>query len=367
MARHLESDLIWLIDSTLRDGEQSPGVVFSRKTKENIAVMLAEAGIDELEVGTPAMGKSERQDIRAISKRNLPCRLTCWCRARIEDIEDAARCHTGSIHISFPVSTILMNALNKDEAWVLTQLRELLPHARSHFDFVSVGAQDATRADLPFLKTFARHAGLFGADRLRIADTVGIGTPFAITALLLELVPSAGEMPIEFHSHNDLGMATANALCAVQAGAAALSVTVNGLGERAGNAALEEVVMGLLLSGDKKCRVRPDRLLPLCTYVAEASRRPIPPGKPITGAMVFTHESGIHCHAMRRDLRSYEPFSGSLLGRSSKFVVGKHSGKAWRRQLQYWSGCSHGDNDIFLTKEAERERTVRHEHSPLGA
>jgi homocitrate synthase NifV len=335
MAGNHIPEAIWLIDTTLRDGEQSPGVAFSRETKETIAAMLAEAGIDELEVGTPAMGELEQEDIRTIARLNLACRLTCWCRARRDDIEDAAKCNTGGIHISFPVSSILMNAMNKDESWVLEQLELLLVFSRNRFQFVSVGAQDATRAELSFLKTFAERASFFGAYRMRIADTVGIATPFSVSAVLAELIDASGAMAIEFHGHNDLGMATANAVCAAQMGVDALSVTVNGLGERAGNAALEEVAMAIALSGENKCRIRPADLMQICTFVSQASQRPIHANKPITGALVFTHESGIHCSGMRRDPRTYEPFSGSLLGRSSQFVIGKHSGKALLRHGLY--------------------------------
>ncbi len=131
---------IWLIDSTLRDGEQSPGLDFSRKEKEKLSVMLAETGVDELEAGTPAMGKTEQEDIRAIARLHLPCRLTCWCRAKKEDIELAADCNSDSVHISFPVSPILMNAMNKDKSWVFAQSEELIPFALKHFRYVSVGA-----------------------------------------------------------------------------------------------------------------------------------------------------------------------------------------------------------------------------------
>ncbi len=324
---------VWVIDSTLRDGEQSPGVAFSRTIKEAIAVMLADAGVDELEVGTPAMGDVEQEDIRGISRLNLNCRLTCWCRARREDIEAAAGCHTEGVHISFPVSRIHLNAMKKDEDWVLSRLKELLPAAADAFGFVSVGALDATRAELPFLTMFAETAARCGAHRLRIADTVGVATPASAAAVITALRRSAGDMALEFHAHNDLGMATANAVSAAQAGIDAVSVTVNGLGERAGNAALEEVAAALSVTGVRDCRIRLSHLMELCRFVAEASGRPISPDKAVTGSLVFTHESGIHCDGMFKDARTYEPFSGSLLGRSSEFVMGKHSGKAMLRQV----------------------------------
>ncbi len=327
-------ETVWLIDSTLRDGEQSPGVAFSRKTKEAIAAMLADAGVDELEVGTPAMGAVEQEDIRSISHLNLNCRLTCWCRARREDIEAAAKCHAEGVHISFPVSRIHLNAMKKDEDWVLSRLKELLPVAADAFGFVSVGALDATRAEAPFLTMFAETAARCGAHRLRIADTVGVATPASAAAVVTALRRrSAGDMALEFHAHNDLGMATANAVSAVQAGVDAVSVTVNGLGERAGNAALEEVATALSVTGVRGCRVRLSHLMELCRFVAEASGRPISPNKAITGSLVFTHESGIHCDGMFKDARTYEPFSGRLLGRSSEFVMGKHSGKAMLQQV----------------------------------
>lgn len=312
---------ISIMDTTLRDGAQAPGVSFSREEKQTIARMLSDAGINELEVGTPAIGPSEQEDIRAIAKLNLNCRLTSWCRAKKEDLEDAARCNTGSVQISFPASSILQNVMNKSEAWVFENLEKILVLARRDFDYVSVGAQDATRADRNFLKNFIHAASSFGAYRVRIADTVGIGRPFSIANLMNELSGLFEGISLEFHAHNDLGMATANTLTAIESGADTVSVTVNGLGERAGNAALEQVVMSLAISRYLECSFEPDRLIPLCNFVAKASCRPISEDKPITGSLVFTHESGIHCHGMMKDNRSYEPFSSDLIGRERQ--VGK--------------------------------------------
>ncbi|MGD9007937.1 MAG: hypothetical protein PVG41_08455, partial [Desulfobacteraceae bacterium] len=225
----------YIIDTTLRDGEQAPGVCFSRESKLAIAENLDQAGIDELEVGVPAMGTLVQKDIRRIAALNLRCRLSVWCRAHPDDLAAALNCNVGGIHISLPVSPLQLSAVGKDTRWVLVQLENLVPQARLYFDHVSVGALDATRADRPFLKQFAEAAFSCGAERLRLADTVGIGTPGAIAELVSALVGGVPDMAFEFHGHNDLGLATANALAALENGAEAVSVTVNGLGERAGN------------------------------------------------------------------------------------------------------------------------------------
>ncbi|MGE0087537.1 MAG: hypothetical protein AB7S75_24270 [Desulfococcaceae bacterium] len=329
MEKHIK-----IIDCTLRDGEQAPGIAFRPEERTAIARMLADAGVDELEVGIPAMGHAEQESIRQIRNLNLSVPLTCWCRAVEKDIDMAGECKTGRFHISFPVSGIHMNALHTNEKNILDLLEKTVLYALRDADFVSVGAQDALRAEPEFLEKFAVLAWECGVHRIRIADTVGIGTPKSVYQLIFRLCRKLPQVPFEFHAHNDLGMATANAIMAAEAGAQWLSVTVNGLGERAGNAPLEEVCAALIFGSGLSCNVKLPLLMKICSFVAGASGRPIPAGKPLTGAAAFKHESGIHCQGLLCDPRTYEPFPSEAIGRSSReFVLGKHSGTGIIRYL----------------------------------
>jgi homocitrate synthase NifV len=330
---------VWIIDTTLRDGEQAPGVFFDRAAKSAIARALDRAGIDELEVGTPVMGDWVQEDIRHIAGMGLKCRLSVWCRAHPGDLAAAERCRVGGVHFSLPVSNIQLAALGKQRSWVLAQMEALVRKARMAFDCVTVGAQDASRADEDFLIEFAGRAHAAGVHRLRIADTVGIGRPSTISRLIRRLRLSVPDLDFEFHGHNDMGMATANAISALESGARSVSVTVNGLGERAGNAALEQVVMALRMHPYLICAADAAALLPLSRLVARAAHRTIAPDQPVVGDRVFTHESGIHCHAMFNDARSYEPFTPQQAGHPDRrFVLGSHSGSAAIRNLLRQAG-----------------------------
>ncbi|HCD36151.1 MAG TPA: homocitrate synthase [Chlorobium sp.] len=318
----------WIIDTTLRDGEQAPGVVFSAAEKKHIAMLLAECGVDELEIGYPAISPEEESTIRSIASLHLPVALTGWARAKWEDIEAVLRSGTEGVHISFPLSPLYLKLMGKEYSWVQDQMMELVGRAKRYFRLVSVGAQDATRTGTDSLRQFIADAASCGAERIRIADTVGIATPPMLTELFRELLPTGGPF-LEFHAHNDLGMATANAFTAIAAGCDAVSVSVTGLGERAGNAALEELAIALTLSGVYETLIDTTALTNLSLAVSKASGRSIQPQKAVVGDAAFQHESGIHCAALLKDPLSYQPFLPALAGGADHaLIIGKHSGSA---------------------------------------
>jgi homocitrate synthase NifV len=348
--------LPFIIDTTLRDGMQAPGVVFSRRERITIARMLDEFGIDEIEAGVPAMGPVEQGDIEAVFRLKLSCRLTVWCRAEKRDIELAEQCNAGSVHISFPVSKLLLATIGKNELWLFSACETLVSHAAKRFDFVSVGAQDALRTDPLLLRRFALRAAQCGAKRFRIADTVGIALPLEVAALVRSL-KKPGMPQIEFHGHNDLGMASANAVTALESGAGAVSVTVNGQGERAGNAALEEVVMALRAqSPSSVSRYNLKNLPELCAFVSKAAKRPLCKSKPVVGEGIFDHESGIHFAGLMKNPKSYQPFLPEDIGKKGfNLRIGYHSGSSSIMNALKSMGIRIGKNKAGLLVEKVRE------------
>jgi homocitrate synthase NifV len=324
---NLTSGKIVIDDTTLRDGEQTAGVVFSLAEKKRIARLLDAAGVGELECGIPAMGRDEQASVRALVDLGLNARLITWNRAVIADIQASIDCGVQAVDISLSVSDIhIDNKLGKSRDWVKEQLKTALGFAKAHDLYVSVGGEDSSRADLGFLVELLQIAEQEGADRFRFCDTLGILEPFA-TYDKVKYLAERTRLDLEIHTHNDLGMATANAIAGIRAGARFVNTTVNGLGERAGNAALEEVVMALKHACGTECGVDTSRLVELSQLVGKASNRPVPEWKAVVGERVFSHESGLHADGVLKNPLNYEGFDPAEVGLQRHLVLGKHSGR----------------------------------------
>jgi len=321
-----ENRTVVIDDTTLRDGEQSAGVSFSLEEKLRIARQISESGVPELEVGIPAMGDEEREAIRAVAALDLASRLLVWSRMRDEDLGHCLGLGVDMVDLSIPVSDQqIEHKLGRDRGWVLAEIRRQVPRAIDQGLTVCVGGEDASRADPEFLLQVLEAVQAAGAVRFRFADTVGIMEPLGMLALMQRL-RAASDLQLEIHAHDDLGLATANSLAAVVGGATHVNTTVLGLGERAGNAALEEVVMGLKHLYDIHTGVELEHFTALSELVAQSAGRPIGWQKSLAGEGVFTHEAGIHVNGLLKDPRNYQGVDPAELGRAHRLVLGKHSG-----------------------------------------
>jgi len=353
-------------DTTLRDGEQSAGVAFTIEEKLAIAASLDAAGVPEMEIGIPIMGGAECETIQAIADLGLSAKLMVWGRMTQADIDAVVCCPADIVNLSIPVSDIqIEHKLRQSREWVLAQIRRCVATALDADCEVSVGAEDASRADPDFLIAAAEAACRTGARRFRFADTLGVLDPDE-TARRIRRLCGAVDMEIEMHAHDDFGLATANTLAAVNAGASHISTTVNGLGERAGNAPLEEAVMALRHLYGIETGVDPRHFPALSSLVARASGREVAFNKSIVGEAIFTHEAGIHVDGLLKNPLNYQGFDPHEVGREHRTVLGKHSGSRAVRQAYANLGIALTDPQADDLLACIRDHAVATKRSPDG-
>jgi methanogen homocitrate synthase len=326
---------ITIYDTTLRDGEQTPGVCLRTPEKLKIAQKLDELKIHQIEAGFPIVSNEEKRSVKAIVNENLNADIIVLSRTKKEDIDVALDCDVDGIITFMGTSDIHLQhklKLSKDQA--LNVCMKSIEYAKDHGIFVAFSAEDATRTDLDFLKRIYKKAENYGVDRIHIADTVGAINPYGMDFLVREL-RSHLKVDIAMHCHNDFGLALSNSIAGLLAGGNAISTTVNGIGERAGNTSLEELIMALLMVYGVDLGFNIKVFYELSKLVEELTHMKIPDNKPIVGRNVFRHESGIHVDAVIEEPLTYEPFLPELIGHHRRIVLGKHSGcRAVKAKLQ---------------------------------
>jgi (R)-citramalate synthase len=319
-------DNLRFLDTTLRDGEQTPGVSLNPDQKFEIASRLSDIGIDVIEAGSAAASDGERDAIRRIAGGGFASEICTFVRALRMDIDYAADCGADSIHLVVPVSDLhIAKKMRKTRDEVVAMALDAVEYAKSRGLIVELSGEDASRADQEFLKRLFTEGVQRGADRLCFCDTVGLLTPEKVGEMI---PPLARIAPLSIHCHDDLGFAVTNTMAALKSGASCAHVTVNGLGERAGNTPFEEVVMALEILYGYHTRIRKELIFPLSNLVSRHTGVPLPVNKAIVGEMAFTHESGIHAHGVIREPSTYESVKPEQVGRKRRIVLGKHSGTA---------------------------------------
>jgi D-citramalate synthase len=315
------------LDTTLRDGEQTPGVSLALDEKLEIARGLDALGVQVIEAGSAMTSEGERQSIKAISASGLSAEICSYVRALTADVDTALSCDVDSVHLVVPVSDLHIECkLKSDRKTVIEKAVNVTEYAKDHGLIVELSGEDASRADQDYLVSLYKAGIEAGADRLAFCDTVGVLVPEMTEQIFHNL--SGLSKPISIHCHNDFGMATANTIAALRTGASQAHVTVNGIGERAGNASLEEVVMILESLYKIDTGIKCQDIYQLSRLVSRLTGLPLTPNKAIVGENAFTHEAGIHVHGLLADTKTYEPMQPETVGRKRRIVLGKHAGRA---------------------------------------
>ena len=312
----------------MRDGEQTPGVALTREKKLLIAQALDDIGISVIEAGSAITSTGERESIKAVANEGLNAEICSYCRIVKMDVDYALECDVDSIHLVVPVSDLhIRTKIKKDRDAVRQIAVEVTEYAKDHGLVVELSGEDASRADLKFLKALYEDGIDAGTDRLCFCDTVGLLVPERTTEIFRDLSSSL-KAPLSIHCHNDFGLATANTVAALAAGAKQAHVTVNGIGERAGNASLEEVVMSLEWLYKYNTGIKHEMIYRISRLVSRLTGVPVSPNKALVGGNAFTHEAGIHVHGLIADKSTYEPMNPEYIGRQRQIVLGKHAGRS---------------------------------------
>lgn len=317
-----------IYDTTLRDGEQTPGVFFSVDEKLEIAHKLDELGVGQIEAGFPRVSENEKLAVKTIANEGLDAGIICLTRTKQEDIDAALDADVDGVITFMGLSDLHLEVkMNKPREEVNEICMNAVDYAKDHGLFVAFSAEDATRTELPKLIDIYKQAEEHKADRIHVADTTGSINPSAMRYLVRNIKKEINT-EIALHCHNDFGMAVINCIAGLQEGASAISTTVNGIGERAGNTSLEELTMALKLLYNKDLGFKTEIIHELSTIVSKYSEIPIADNKPVVGNNIFRHESGIHVDAILKNPLAYEPYVPEMVGTKRQIVLGKHSGKA---------------------------------------
>lgn len=319
---------VFIIDCTLREGEQQAGVVLSRKEKIRLAHLLDEIGIPQLEVGMPAVSPEEEGNIKAIARENLKAKLIAVCRTIKEDIDKAEACGVWGVSCSLPIGELQIKyKLKWPEEKVIETAVQSTSYARKKGFYVVLSPYDTTRTDPAFLETFLKTVVREGwVDRVRLVDTVGGMTPQGIQYLVQRMKDMTAR-PVEVHCHNDFGLATANTLAALCAGAQAASTALNGMGERAGCAATEEVAMALRILYGKDMGINPSKFFKASRLLEKYSGVKLQRHKAVVGEGAFAQEAGLVVTGWKEFPFTAEPYLPELVGQKASLLLGKKSGK----------------------------------------